>query len=343
MNVHHLTTAPPPELAAALTRFEEQFRYPLGLGRFFRISHGEDYPRFFRAIGDAVCFVAERDGEVLGALGLAATRVRMTNGTERAAIYLGDLKVAPTARGGRVLMRLAEAAGAWCLARAECGFCVVMDGTPVTPDRYTGRLGIPHFREVAKIAVLKLPTSSLTSPLEGEVAAKRRVRGEVLKMQPPTRNAGRCDLPLKGGGHEEGPECFKRLTAGRISTSGGNALERSDTSPLWLVAPDGSACGRLEDTRRAKRLFADDGSEIAAAHLSCIGYANHPALAELLHAACSVASSRGFPALFSAVTREESDAILAALNQPGVIVAPATVFAANFELHQLWSINTAEI
>ena len=46
----------------ALARFEEQFTYPLGPGRTLRISHGDDYPRFFRAIGDAACFVAERSG-----------------------------------------------------------------------------------------------------------------------------------------------------------------------------------------------------------------------------------------------------------------------------------------
>ncbi|MCI0704206.1 MAG: N-acetyltransferase [Planctomycetia bacterium] len=319
MNVHRLTTAPSPELAKALTRFEEQFTYPLGPGRFFRISHGDDYPRFFRAIGDAVCFVAERDGEVLGVLGLAATRVRIADGTERSAIYLGDLKVAPAARCGMALLRLAEAAGAWCVSLAECGFGVVMDGTPVTPDRYTGRLGIPHFREVAKIAVLKLPAL---------VGSDAFITWEA--------NAA------------TGEECFTRLTAGHISTAGGNALERSDTSPLWLVSPDGSACGRFEDTRRAKRLFADDGSEIISAHLSCIGYANHSALAELLRVACSVAAVRGFPALFAAVPMAESDAILAALNKPGVIVAPATVFATNFQpnqlwFHQPWSINTAEI
>jgi hypothetical protein len=314
MKVHHLATAPSPELAKSLARFEEQFTYPLGPGRSFRISHGEDYPRFFRAIGEAACFVAERDGEVLGALGLAVTRVRIADGTERPAIYLGDLKAAPAARCGLALMQLAQAAGPWCAARAECGFGVVMDGTLIRPDRYTGRLGIPHFRAVANIAVLKLP-ASMRSPA-------------FLQWEADTTN---------------GTECFTQLTAGRISTSGGNALERSDTSPAWLVAPDGSACGRLEDTRRAKRLFADDGSEIVAAHLSCIGYANYSALAELFRVACGVAASRRFPAVFAAVPTEECDAILAAINQPDVIVAPATVFAANFEPHQLWSINTAEI
>jgi hypothetical protein len=314
MNVHRLTAAPGSELARTLARFEEQFTYPLGPGRSFRISHGDDYPRFFRAIGEAVCFAAQRDGEVLGVVGLAATRVRTADGTERSAIYLGDLKVAPAARGGRILTRLAEVAAGWCASRADCGFGVVMDGTRTTPDRYTGRLGIPPFREVAKVAVLKLPGSA----------------------GPPAFVQWEADAAT-------GAECFTRLNADRIGTSGGNPAERSETTPLWLVAPDGSACGRIEDTRRAKRLIADDGSEMPAAHLSCIGYASHAALAELLHAASAVASARGFPALFAAVPMEESGAILATLGEPGVVVAPATVFAAGFEPGQVWSINTAEI
>ena len=310
MTVHQLTAAPEPALAAALARFEELFTYPLGPGRSFRVAHGDDYPRFFRAIGDAACFVAERGGEVLGVLGLAVTRVRAA-GTERDAIYLGDLKVAPTARGGRVLTRMADAAGVWCGSRAGCGFGVVMDGTRVTPDRYTGRLGIPPFRAVAKIAVLRLPAGgTLGATWEAETT--------------------------------RGMACFTRLAAGRVRTAGGDPAERSETPPVWLVTPDDSACGRLEDTRRAKRLIADDG-EMIAAHLSCIGYANHAALADLLRAACSVAAARGFPALFAAVAAEEADAVLARIDEPGIVVAPATVFASGFEPGRRWSINTAEI
>lgn len=312
MNLHALTAAPGPALAAALARFEEQFTYPLGPEQSFRISHGDDYPRFFRAVGDAVCFVAERNGEVLGVLCLAVTQVHTAEGSEVPAIYLGDLKVAPTARGGRVLTRMAAAAGGWCRGRATCGFGVVMDGTRVTPDRYTGRLSIPQFREVAKIAVLRLPASDS--------------RDENWHADAAT-----------------GPECFARLAAGRVHTNGGIAAERSETPPQWLVAPDGSACGRFEDTRRAKRLITNDGSEMLSAHLSCIGYANHTALAELLRVACGLAGEQGFPALFAAVPADEATAILAHLNQPGIVVAPATVFASGFPSDQLWSINTAEI
>src|SRR5437879_313968 len=71
MNLHALTTAPSNELAEALAHFEAQFSYPLGPGRSFRISHGNDYAHFFRALGEAVCFVAESEGVVIGTLGAA--------------------------------------------------------------------------------------------------------------------------------------------------------------------------------------------------------------------------------------------------------------------------------
>ena len=50
MNVHALETVDSAPMAGALKRFERQFTYPLGSGRSFRISHGDDYVRFFRAM-----------------------------------------------------------------------------------------------------------------------------------------------------------------------------------------------------------------------------------------------------------------------------------------------------
>lgn len=314
MNIHRIADAPESELAASLTRFEEQFTYPLGPGRSFRISHGSDYPRFFRAIGDARCFIAERDGEVLGVLCVAVTRVLTAEGAERSTVYLGDLKVAPTARGGRVLIRLAEAAHKWCAGRADCGFGVVMDGTRITPDRYTGRLGVPQFHEVAKIMILRVPTS----------------------INSQTEPGWETDSST-------GIACFAQLSSGRNNTTGGDLAERSEMAPLWLMSPDGCACGRLEDTRQAKRLITDDRSEMIAAHLSCIGYANHAALTKLLGIASRVAAERGFPAFFASVPASEARDVLAALNDPRIVVAPATVFASGFARGEMWSINTAEI
>ena len=58
----------PESTAAALEEFEQEFTYPLGEGCRFRISHGGDYLRFFRAMGEATLLVAARDGEITGSL-----------------------------------------------------------------------------------------------------------------------------------------------------------------------------------------------------------------------------------------------------------------------------------
>src|SRR5262249_11759480 len=41
----------------------------------------------------------------------------------------------------------------------------------------------------------------------------------------------------------------------------------------WLVTSEGQACGLFEDTRRGKRLIADDGSQLISAHLSYFAFA----------------------------------------------------------------------
>jgi hypothetical protein len=315
MNVHPLSAAPPPELARALERFEEQFRYPLGPGRFFRIAHGEDYPRFFRAMGEGACFVAEREGSILGVIGAALRRLALPSGEERLVVYLGDLKIDPSARCGRALPRLAEAVRQWVAARAEAAFAVVMDGTPATPTRYTGRLGLPLFSELGQITVLRLPTarSSLHSDDRWLTTAER------------------------------GESCYLRLSTGRYACPGGNPAERSEMEPLWLLEPGGRACGRLEDTHRAKRLITDDGLEMRSAHLSCFAYQDVSAGVKLLRVALGHAARRGLPALFLAVAASEAKGFGQPLEELGPVLAPATIFGAGLQSGPFWNINTAEI
>src|SRR5262245_34612162 len=112
MTVHQLSSPPSPSLARALAEFEAPFTYPLGSEKSFRITHGEDYTLFFRAQGNGACFIAEHHGHVAGVMGTAIRRCWMPDGAERAVAYIGDLKVAANARGGRVLVRLAQAAEA---------------------------------------------------------------------------------------------------------------------------------------------------------------------------------------------------------------------------------------
>jgi hypothetical protein len=315
MNVHPLTASTPPELALALGRFEEQFRYPLGPGRSFRIEHGEDYPRFFRAMGEGACFVAEAGGSILGVIGAALRRLALPGGDERPVLYLGDLKIAPQARASRALLRLAGAVRQWVGTRAEAAFAVVMDGTAATPIRYTGRLGLPRFSELGKVVVLRLTTlGTAVDPSDDWVT-----------------------------GDEQGDACYRRLSAGRYACPGGDPAERSETEPFWLMEPTGRACGRLEDTRRAKRLIADDGREMRSAHLSCFAYQDPDAGINLLRVALGHAAHRRLPALFVAIATPDAEDFCRPLAGSSAVLAPATVYGTGLQAGPLWNINTAEI
>lgn len=304
MKIEQLCARPEPALAAALARFELQFRYPLGPGRWFRIDHGDDYPRFFRAIGEAACFVALDGGEVLGTIGCARARLREPGGTTRDVVYLGDLKLDPGARGGRVLLRLIAAVRGWAEPWADAAFAVVMDGTAVTPERYTGRVGVPRFVALAHIEVLRVPA---------------RAGGSV------------------------------RPVAARLPSSDAFALVpadpalRSELAPTWLALADGRASGRLDDTRRAKRLFADDGSELASLHLGALDYADAEAAAELVQLAAAAAASHSAPAVFVAFPATVAREVHARLADDAIVRAPATIWGTGLPLGRAWNIDTAAI
>jgi len=322
---------PPPDRARALAAFERQFTYPLGPSRSFRIEHGDDYARFYRAAGEALCFVAVEGERVLGVLAVALRPLLLPDGGIRRAAYIGDLKVAPEARRGTALFRLARAAEDWARPRADVAFGVVMDGTPAVPAQYTGRAGIPSFLAVASVLVLRFAcvVGRISNPSGG---AARTDWKSVL--QP--------DLPLDTR-EEDVRDCFRRLSAGRHACPAGHPVERSATAPAWLLLPDGSACGCLEDTRRAKRLVTDDGQEMVSAHLSCFAWRDLRAAALLLRAALARAAALGFPALFVAVPRRDADALEGALKDFEEIRAPATVYAHGLPGDTDWNINTSEI
>jgi hypothetical protein len=311
MIIHSLQEPPLPELAQALEAFEEQFSYPLGPGRTFRISHGRDYPRFFRAIGDAVVFVAERDGQVLGTLAGVLRTMLLPDGQEARVGYLADFKVAPAARGSTAILRLARAVQAANTSHAGA-YTVVMDGTPLPPSAYSGRLGIPSFSEVGRIVIFRIPAD--------ETAAADDISSGAAAAR----------------------ECFGRLAAGRYSTPAGDPAQRSRLAPVPLLLADGSACGLLEDTEQAKRLFTG-GGELRSAHLSDFAYRSPAHAAALLRTASQVAGQRGYPALFAAVSAPEADAVNACLNIPDVVQAPAAIHANGLNPGKLWNVNTAEI
>jgi len=303
-------------LARALGDFEQEFSYPLGPDRSFRIAHGHDYPRFFRSIGRAACFVVEERGRVLGTLVAVIRRLGWPDGQERPAAYFADLKVTASARGGRALLALARAAAAWARGAADTGFSVVMDGTAATPERYTGRVGLPAFSVVAKVVVLRLAWT---------------------------------EAPPDGGPYEHDATVaegyYRALCGGRFWSPGGAPGERSELTPVWFLDPSGAACGRLEDTRRGKRLLVSDGAELVSAHLACFAFRDLEAGVGLLRAAARRASDLGYPALFAAVPEREAEAVSATLRGSSyeITEAPATVYGAGLPAGMAWHVNTSEI
>jgi hypothetical protein len=315
MKVHYISSRPEPLLARALAEFEAPFNYPLGTGKCFRISHGEDYTSFFRAQGDAACFIAEDQGRIAGTLGTAIRRLLMPDGAERSVGYLGDLKIAAHARGGTVLVRLARSAEAWLRLRVDAAFGIVMGGTARTPEAYTNRAGIPGFKALGRLTLLRV--SSLGDDLE-----------PAPKSFETTREAGLA--------------CYRRLSRGRYGCPTIEASIRSQTDPVWFMHPDGSACGMLEDTRNSKRLIMDDGSELISAHLSCFAFETVSAGAELIDVALRKAKTLGLPAVFVAAGETEATDLGGSMRGAEILAAPATVYGTGL-IEADWNINSSEI
>jgi hypothetical protein len=317
MTLHRLSTAPVPELSKTLAEFEKQFTYPLGPGRTFRISHGEDYSRFFRAMGElGISIVLEERGQVLGTVGVSVRRLLKPDGDEERVIYLGDLKVAPEARTSIAFLRLAWEAERWSRPFSARGFGVVMDGTPVTPDAYTGCAGIPGAIALGSVMVWRVPCLSTESSQKESVFQSTRT--QVIS-------------------------CFRELSRGRYASVDGKPEERSQMTPQWLLHPGGRACGLVEDTRKAKRLWTDEGSELRSGHLSYFAFSNVDAAVELLQEARQRVARAGHPALFVAVAPHDHPELAKALNEPDTVLAPATIYGGGLDDGAAWNINTSEI
>jgi hypothetical protein len=322
MTIRTITEAPEPALSDALEEFERTFNYPLGAGRSFRISHGRDYARFFRAIdadSGAVFIAIGKDGRVRGTLGVAVRSVQFPDGECRRAAYLGDLKTAPGVGRGWALLRLGAEVTAWSKAHgAVVAYGVVMGGTGHQPSAYTGKLGIYPFRKVHDLTVLRIPAgASHTEP-------DRMFETEVSVVE----------------------ERFRILGKSAFVPHGGSSSLRSVIRPIALISPDGSACGVLEDTRQAKRLIEEDGSEMRTAHLSKFAYADLPSAIRLVRQALARCVSQSLAsAMFVAVPAGDTAAFLALLEDvSGVVQASAAIYGTWPDLAgEQWRISTAEI
>jgi hypothetical protein len=188
-----------------------------------------------------------------------------------------------------------------------------MDGTRASPSSYTGRLGVESFRAVGKVFVLRFAAVQTGDD--------------------------RCSTVPDAQGEER----YRSLSACRYVAAGGDPAQRSESAPLWLVEPNGLACGRLEDTVRAKRLFDNDNNEMRSAHLACFAWRSAEAAMEVLHSARRRAAERGLGALFVAIAEQDMALLERALRGVDRVTAPATIYAAGLPLDAPWNINTSEI
>jgi Acetyltransferase (GNAT) domain len=197
MIIHCLTEPPDSKTTAALAVFEKNFTYPLGPDLSFAISHGADYSRFFRSMGEAKIYLAEISGEIVGALATVQRHAIHADGSTFPAIYLCDAKVASAHRGRTVLGRLAIKAREDVIAADyQAAYSVVMSGS-IPTTAYTGRLGIPAFKPISEQAVLRFETPSefrriaISTPVKhenhlrfqaGNAALTSEIRPQILEV-----------------------------------------------------------------------------------------------------------------------------------------------------------------
>jgi len=194
------------------------------------------------------------------------------------------------------------------------GFGVVMGGTTLTPEAYTGRAGIPGFQESGRLVIFRISGGDgLGADAEYFLTNRETCLG-----------------------------CYRRLSLGRYACPTGEAEGRSQITPLWLMNPDGSACGMLEDTRKAKRLITGEGLELLSAHLSCFAYNAISAGAELIGVALRQAVRLGLPALFVSMAEPDAQELRASLHDFEVLAAPAIVYGTGL-MAGAWNINSSEI
>ena len=308
MNLLALTEPTAGALATALELFERQFRYPLGVSGHFRIFHGAGYLPFFQAMGPATLWLAEWKGNVLGTLVSVPRCLEVNGGVESLnAHYICDLKIGPGPGRGRVLAALMSGVRTGIeTSGGRAAFGIVMSGTEPQPGDYTGRLGIPRFESLGQILVLRI------SPGSG----------------------GWAKLCAALPGQPERPN---------VRVTGGFSSLRSLMEPVTLGFDGTGASATLEDTRRGKRLWLDDGTEMLSGHLSGFRFCDPKAGSRVIRQGLGLAVSAGLPAVFVSVPALAATPLLENLADLHVGVSPAEVYGCGLPCGMDWWVDTAEI
>lgn len=301
------------EMEHRLQEFEALFSYPLSSTQFFRIAHGPCYTCFYESQGESFTWIVHTQKDIIATVSSSIRPITM-KGKQHKVAYIGDLKIHPDHQGGPTLFTIAKTLHLFLRERADFAYGVVMNGTKVVPSLYTGRLGIPSFEDVASIYVLRFDTHQDIS-----LAHKATI----------------CDPDFayrlyQSIHHENGSSYYAAPALHTI---------RSQLNPIGLEANQ-SACGILEDTRKAKRLFLNNRNELVAAHLSYFAFKRDVDALRLIQTALYLARSHGFPALFlvlSKIQYKKLESFLCDFEE-----SLATIYATD-TLAGLIPINTSEI
>ena len=300
-----------PPLQRELDEFEAGFSYPLDAERSFRISHGVNYLRFFQAMGETSCFVARDNLGVQGVLTSVRRRLWLPGGSAVTALYLCDLKVTQGQARLLTFLRLVSAARE-LHAKESAAYSVVMRGTKPSPNDYSGSLGIPHFQPLAEVVILRIPTAS--------------------------NDQDSADLvPL-----ERVEQRFAILASDVVRAQVGSRSEVGRFPPLAFLSPNGQACGVLEDTLAAKRLFTGN-EELLSAHLTNYAYTTPEEGGEIVSTALACCRRRGIPALFLALPNSKFGAWRSHNPYPYATVTNATIYGHGLPTGLSWNINTSEV
>ncbi len=145
----------PDDLNQALLEFEKGFQYPLSKEVSFLISHGPDYLRFFKSLGEVVLAVSFYNEKVVG----VCVGVKQKDVLGRYCFYLCDLKVLSEYREMSVAYLVSKKLYQWC---RQFGindfFAFVMGGTSKVSAFFRGRLDFPPLLIKHEYRVLRLDT-----------------------------------------------------------------------------------------------------------------------------------------------------------------------------------------
>jgi hypothetical protein len=295
-----------------MAQFEKEFEYPLGEQQTFTISHGMDYLKFFRRMGQVTCFTARCHSGVSGVLTTVQRRLYIPGKGVTQAVYLCDLKVSTKTQSAPIFFQLVKEAREFYQGQDLPAYGVVMHGTHRNPAQYTGAFGIPRFSALGEVAILRIPVRAAKT----DGADKSSVKAAV--------------------------EVFESLNSKSAHARAQNSQMGARYEPTGLLSNRGAACGILTDTLESKRLYSGS-TELVSAHLSQFAYDRLEDGIDVVRTALRLCSERDIPALFLSLPQTKLAEWKEHEHYPHSTFSGATIYGLGLEPGHQWNINTSEV